>query len=309
MADDLLTVSDLVADAFDLSGQEISDLKNAAPLMSLLPIIESSNGTQHKYSKYTQEPVVGFRSENDGRDHDHSVDTIVTETLKILDFSWKVDKAVADAWRQGGASALIAREGNRHLQAALFMAEKQLIRGTTNAAAGFEGWEDNAAVDAVADAMVVNAGGTTASTQTSVYLIRASEVRPIVRPNGGIELGEVVTMEVSGATGTFPAYYTPACFWMAGMIGGAYSMSRIVNIHPSDSGAQLDDDLLADALAKFPAGRGPSHIVMNKSAQEMLRSSRTATNPTGSPAPLPDSAFNIPIVTTDAIVSTESVIS
>ncbi len=309
MADDLFTTADHLADAFDLSGDEVSDLKNAAPLMARLMAEPSSNGTTHKYSKYTQEPVVGFRGENDGRDHDHSVDTIVTETLKILDFSWKVDMAVADAWRQGGAQALIAREGARHLGAGLFQAEKQLVRGTNNAAAGFNGWEDNAAVDALADAMVINAGGTTASTQTSCYLIRTSEVMPVINPDGGFVLGDTVAMEVAGATGTFPAWYTPASVWMAAMIGGAFSMARIVNIHPSDAGAQLDDDNISEALELFPAGRPPDLIVMNMAAQGMLQRSRTATTTTGVPAPIPQDSFGIPILTTDAIVSTEAVVA
>lgn len=309
MANDYLAVADLVADAFDLSGQEIVDLKNSAPLMARLPYEVASNGATHKYSKYTQEPVVGFRAENDGREHDHSVDTVVTETLKILDFSWKVDKAVADAWRQGGAEALIAREGARHLGAAMFQAEKQLIRGTNNIAGGFNGWEDNGFIDAVADEMTVNAGGTTASVQTSVYFIKTSEVMPVVNPGEGIMLGDTVVMEVAGATGFYPAYYTPACVWMAGMIGGKYSMARICNINDATDSKPLTDDLLTQALELFPASQMPDLCVMNRAALSQLQRSRTTYSPTGQPAPFPQEAFGVPILVTDAIVSTEAVVS
>jgi hypothetical protein len=310
MANDLITVADLVADAYDLSGQEVSDLKNAAPLMGRLTAVLSSNGTQHKYSKYTQEPVVGFRTENDGRDFDHSVDTIVTETLKILDWSWAADKAVADAWRQGGAAAFVAREGARHMQAAMFKAEVQTINGTVGGdAAGFAGWADNGNVDALADEMVVNAGGTTIDINTSVYLIRTSEVFPVLRPLDGMELGQTIIQNMVGASGNFPAYYTPACAWLATQIGGLYSMARIVNVNGTDSGAALSDELIFDAVAKFPAGMSPDLIVMNRDAQAQLRASRTAYHPQGAPVPTPDSSAGIPILVTDAISNTEALIA
>ncbi|MBA7711875.1 hypothetical protein ES703_120842 [subsurface metagenome] len=37
-----------------------------------------------------------------------------------------------------------------------------------------------------------------------------------------------------------------------------------------------------------------------------LQDSRTATNPTGAPAPFPESAFNVPIFDTTAITNTEA---
>ena len=310
MADNLPTVADLVADAYDLSGQEISDLKNAAPLMSTLSAMPSSNGTEHKYSKYTTEPVVGFRTENDGRDFDHSVDEIVTVSLNILDWSWATDKAVADAWRQGGAPAYVAREGARHTQAAMFKAEVQTINGTIGGdAAGFAGWANNDAVNATSDEMVVNAGGTTADTQTSVYLIVRNEVFPVMRPNDGFMLGETVTQNFTGASGNYPAYYTPACTWMATQIGGIYSMARIVNVHPTDTDAALTDDMIYTAISRFPAGISPNLIVMNRQAQEQLRQSRLAYNPAGSPVMTPDSSGGVPILVTDAISNTEAVIA
>jgi hypothetical protein len=85
MANDYLTIADNVADACDLADNELVELKDAAPLLARIPMVESSNGATHKYSKRTANPVVGFRTENDGREFDHSVDTVVTVTLKILD--------------------------------------------------------------------------------------------------------------------------------------------------------------------------------------------------------------------------------
>lgn len=101
MADDLHGIADLIGDAFDLADIEVSDLLKASPLIAALTMEPSSNGTTHKYVKETGAPVVGFRAENAGRDMDSSDDTLVTVNLKILDFSWMSDVAVANAWRKG----------------------------------------------------------------------------------------------------------------------------------------------------------------------------------------------------------------
>jgi hypothetical protein len=40
-----------------------------------------------------------------------------------------------------------------------------------------------------------------------------------------------------------------------------------------------------------------------------LQASRTATNPTGAPAPFPENAFGIPIVVTDALPIDEATVN
>ena len=311
MADDLLTVSDLVADALDLSPAQVTDLSNAAPLFMNLPVTPSSNGTVHKYNKETGAPVVGFRAENAGREFDHSTDLVVNVTLKILDFSWMVDKAVADAWRRGGAAAKIAREGFRHLRSAFYEAEKQYIYGTGNAAAGFAGLTDNAQFNQLADAMVVNATGTTASTGSSCWLIRAGEdaISGVMIENNPIELGDTVVIDaVDGDGKHYPAYYTPGCAWVGLQIGGAYDAVRICNL-TQDSGKGLTDDLIYEGLSKFPGGRVPTHILMNRRSLRQLRESRTATNATGAPAPIPREVEGIPILVLESISSTEAIVT
>ena len=146
MANDLLTVSDFVADALDVDPTMTSEVLNGSPFVSRLPIGDTADGSEtHKYNKYTGAPVVGFRSVNAGRDYDHSVDTVVSVTCTILDFSWRVDYAAANAWRNGPED-LIAREGARHLAAALFKIEQQCIYGTDATlgdSSGFTGFLQN----------------------------------------------------------------------------------------------------------------------------------------------------------------------
>lgn len=313
MAYDPLAMADLVADALDLSNAEVTDLVQAVPFLNLLPMEMSSNGETHKYSKETGAPVVGFRAPNVGRDEDSSTDTVVTVTLKILDFSWSVDKAVADIWRKGGASALIAREGLRHIKAALVAFEKQLIYGATalGDASGFTGMIQATTVDALADALTINAAGTTADTASSCWAVRVgpNDLTGVVNGDGAISLGETVTQRmISSGSLAYPAYYTPGCTWLGMQVGSIYSMGRIVNL-TEDSGKGLTDDLIASLLSEFPTGKEPTHLLMNRRSLAQLRDSRTATNSTGAPAPFPTEAFGVPIVKVESIVNTEPLVA
>lgn len=320
MADDLHAIADLIGDAFDLADIEVSDLLRASPFVSLLPVQDSSNGTTHKYVKETAAPVVGFRAANAGRDMDSSDDTLVSIDLKILDFSWQVDQAVASSWRRG-KERYIAREGLRHLAAAFMAYEKQLINGVIGAsdsaaasgsAAGFLGFRDAATVNALADAMVVTAGAGTADVNSSVWGVRLAEdgVCGVMIPDAPFELGETVTQQRIVDPGTdnktLPTWYTPGFTWLGVQIGSAYDIGRIANLTTS---APLTDDLIAELLSRYPIGKYPTHLLMSRRSRKQLQDSRTATNATGAPAPFPTEAFGVPIVATDAISNTEELIA
>jgi len=307
MANDYLTVADLVAGAFDVEQTNTSDVLNQSPLVARMRRINpSGSNTVHKYRKYTGAPAVGFRSENDGRENDHSEDTVVTVNLKIADFSFSVDTASAEGDSQSTPEQVIAREGARHLQGILFKAEQQTIYGTgaDGDANGFSGFMNSTYLDALADTMVIDAGGTTADTASSLYAIRlgVDDVAMVTQPQ--IELGETTIQRVAGATGFYPAYWTPASVWLGLQMGGAYSVGRIANL-TADAGKGLTDDLIADLLSQFPAGMGPSLLVCSRRSLKQLQQSRTATNQTGAPAPFPSDSFNVPLITTDAIIDTE----
>ncbi len=307
MADDLLTISDMVADALDLSGNELNEVRAAAPVISMLPAVPSSNGLFHKYSVMTQLPNVDFREEYVGRDLDHSIDEIRSFELKHLDFSWKIDVATAQAWKKGKED-IIAREGRRHVMSTLFTLETQFINGTLGGkAGGFEGLANNSNLATLAGSdLVINAGGTGGS---SVYLMRVSDAENCMVYKGegmAVSLGETRIQDTLDGSGKhFPSYYTPAGSWFGAQYGALYSTARICNI---DASNPLTDDLIFDALERFPAGAGPNVMIMTKKTQEQLRKSRTATNTIGSPAPFVDSVAGVRIVTTDGISNSESAI-
>jgi hypothetical protein len=311
MADDLPQVSDMLADALDLSGAEISNILDRTPFLSRLPFVESSNGTTHKYITHTSHPTVGFVAENDGRDFDHSSDLAVTANLKILDFSFAVSKPTADAWRSGGAQAYIAREAQRHITAAMMALEDQVLN-STDGTNGFTGLATLGTLNGLADSMVVNAGGTTTDTASSVYLVNEGDsvgIAGVYKGDGpSVSLGETIVQNFTGANGNYPAYYTPGTAWFGLQVGGAYSVSRIANL-TEDSGKGLTDQLLFEGWKRHPIGQKPSVIVMNRRSQEQLRSSRTATNATGAPAPLPGDWEGVPIVVTDTLKEDEALLT
>lgn len=320
MADDLHAIADLIGDAFDLADIEVSDLLRSSPFLAALMMEPSSNGTTHKYVKETGAPVVGFRAPNAGRDMDHSEDTLVSIDLKVLDWSFLVDLAVAEAWRKGREHYL-AREAKRHLAATLLKFERQIINGIVGASdsafasgdsAGFAGFRDAGTVNGTGDTMVVNAAGATADTASSVWAVRIAEdgVCGVFKGDGAFEMKEtvVVNQVVNPGTDnkTFPAYYTPGFAWLGLQVGSAYDIGRVANLMASTQ--VLTDDLIAELLSRFPVDRRPTHLLMGRRSLKQLQDSRTATNATGAPAPFPAESFGVPIIVTDAITATEEVL-
>lgn len=312
MADSLMTVAGLIADRLDLSAAEVTDLLNAAPFVAQLPADESSNGTTHLYAKKTGAPVVGFRAANAGRAFSKSVDTLATVSLAILDWSFMVDKAVADAWRKGGSAGFIAREAQNHIQAALFAYEQQVWYGTgAGDSSGFTGICDVLSTIGSSHGMVLSANGSGTS-GTSVYAVRLTpnDMLGIYKGDGEpVEMGDTVTQNyVDGSGKNLPCYYTPACTWLALQLGSIYSVGRLADIS-TGVGETLNDNQLANLYSAFPSATPPTHFVMNRRSLAQLRSSRTATSQTGAPAPFPTEAHGVPIIVTDSISNSEALVS
>jgi hypothetical protein len=316
MAQDMLTLADMVTlNSAGIADIEVSDILDGAPVLRALIADMASHGTKHEYLKETGAPVVGFRAANTGRDYDSSIDELVTINLAILDATFAVDKALADAYQRGGAEAYLAKEARRHLRAAFFAVEKQFFQGTGLDANGFSGFCDATGLDKLNDAMVIGAGGTGGgSIYTSVYAIRSTPDRSnsvvVMGQNGEIEIGETQVVPVpeldsgSPLSKTYPGYYTPITGWVGLQLGSAYSVGRLANLNAA--AATLDDDLLSNLLELFPASAPPTMLVMHRQSRFQLQRSRTTFSPTGQAAPLPTEYEGIPIITTDAVSITEA---
>ena len=291
----------------NLADLDITDLLEDAPLLQVLFAQHASNGTLHKYLKQTTASSASFRAALDGATKTASADTLVTDTLAILDATFDTDVALADAYK-GGRDVWLQKELVRSLKASFFAAESQVIYGVGNDALGFSGLHDNAQLAAIAQPMVIEAAtaGSTESSQTSVYLLRSGkdDCSFILGNDGKIVADEDPTIikKDGSSTGTFPALYVAVTGYSGFQIGGAYSAARICNIETA-----LTDDDMANGLALFPASRPANLIVMNRAARNLLRKSKTATNPTGKAAESPKEFDDIPIVVTDAVISTEAV--
>ena len=305
MADDYYTSAQLIQ--FNESDLEfdVSDVLNDAPVLAALSAF-SVPGTQLLYMKQTAAPASNFRLLNDGVDNDVATYTQVSVDLAIADASFNIDIAAAEGYRLG-AAAFIALQMRNHMQSMMASIEDEIINGGhTN---GFASLSDE--LDAVADETVISAGGTTADTGSSVYLIRSgfNDTQVAWGNEGVIEAKDTTIVRTSGSTtGTFPSYYTAVTGYCGLIYGSSYSAGRIA-ILTEDSGKGLTDALIAEALSKFPAGRGPNMLAMNRRSLFQLQNSRTATNATGAPAPYPAEAFGVPIIVTDQISSTEALIS
>ena len=307
MADSFMTTAEVTKfNDSDLDVGIISDVLDDAPVLARLAA-RSIAGYTYKYLKRTANPTTGFRTENDGRDLNLGTYSTVTVTLAILDASFGVDVAVAQSDERGW-SAMLGTQAIDHLRSAMAKAEDEILNGDN--ANGFDSCADQT-TGHIGGSMNVNAAGTTADTASSVYLVNTgiSDCHVVWGQNGVIDVGETTIQKFAGSsTGSYPAYYTPVTSWCGLQVGGAYSLGRICNI-TEDSGKGLSDALISQAISKFPAGRGPSFMAMNRRSLQQLQASRTATSPSGAPAAFPDSAFGIPIVVTDSLSETEALLS
>tara|TARA_R100000008_G_scaffold62445_1_gene39704 strand:+ start:614 stop:1531 length:918 start_codon:yes stop_codon:yes gene_type:complete len=305
MADDYVTSAKIIE--FNDSNLEfdVSDVLNDAPVLANLSAF-SVDGTQLKYMRQDTDPVVGFRTLNAGVDNDVSTWTQKTVSLAIADGSFNIDIAAAEGYRLGPA-AFIAMQMRNHMKALMFKIEDELINGDNTD--GFSSLADE--LDALADTTVIGAGGTTADTGSSCYLIRTgfNDVQVAWGQQGVIEAKDTTIVRTADSSSKhFPSYFTAVTGYVGLIYGSSYSAGRICNL-TEDSGKGLTDDLISQALSKFPASRPPNMLAMNRRSLQQLQASRTATNATGAPSPFPSEAFGIPIVVTDAISSTEALVS
>lgn len=261
------------------------------------------SGVNYNTSVRTGLPTVGFRSANEGVTPATSTYINRLNSCNILNAFVEADKVVADS-AEGGAAGYMALEAVGILQNAYITAGKQFFYGVDNDAKGYAGL--TALVDS---SMVVDALGDDADECTSAYLVRFGprNLTWIYGNNSVLEVGDMTTQRLTDSSGNvFTGYQVELLTRIGLALHNKYSIARICNI---DTAKPLTDDLIAEALAKFPIGGEPNAIFVNRRGRSMLQQSRTATNVTGAPAPFPTEAFGIPVYATESIGDTEAVVS
>lgn len=321
----------------------LEDTLTYAPELSALmgrPI----NGTQYKTTHRTL-PTVGFRIANNGSD---TVKGTYRQELKetaIIDAQMQLDTAVSDAEGDGtGPEAAIEDlkfdEAQGVIMATYITVGAQMYYGTSNDANGFQGISAycpnlNAAKNT--SPVVVGAGGTTSSVQSSAYLVweNIRGAHFIFGKNRGLTmLPEWRIQQVLGLNSKpLTAYVNNLQGWIGFAVNHPLSVGRIANINKATDSKPLTDAIVAQALSYLPLQMrtevntnlnngapnkfGPGlKLFINGITAYGLQASRTSTTdkaggldsaqryPT-----LPTESNGVPIVITDSIVNTEAVLT
>lgn len=285
----------------NLAGFEASELVQPSQFYNVLPWFPASNGTQHKWTVETAAAGAAFRAVNNGVVNGAGSEKLVTADLKYLDCSWKRDVMLGKGYNKG-RGAYLERQTMKALNAGLAKSEQVLIQGTTYDANGPDGLDD-----LVQDSMKLDAGGA-GGTHVYMMILGEDDVAGILGNGGVFEASEVSEVPIITDASTGASYQADAQGlggFVCLQVAGKYSLAMAYNIDGT-TGNVVDDNLLADLYAKFPsdrldAVRQRGCILMSSTGLKQLRASRTATNPTGAPAPYPTDWMGIPIVISDGI--------
>ena len=258
-------------------------------------------------------PTVGFRGVNQGSKPSASTFENRLYEAFLMNPKWFCDKADADAY-EDGAPAYIAMEGVGMMEASMLTLSKQFYYGATGAdTMGFPGVSDvvdpNMAISA-------EATGTSAAACSSVWAVRwgIRDVSWLWGNNGQLLLSPVVEIpnfqDPNDATKYFTAYHQEILSRPGLQVASKWSCARLYNVGKNtDTGKTLTDKLLGQLKSLFPPQSPPHAYLMTVRSREQLRSSRTATNPTGAPAPTPTDYEGVPILATNGISDTEAIIA
>jgi hypothetical protein len=263
-------------------------------------------GINYRVNVRTALPTMAFRAANQGTASTKSTyENRLTECYNLNPI-WQCDKAVADS-HIDGAAAYIALEGSAMTLSAFQWASSQFYYGnavgTGNDVNGFPGL-----IQGYNTANIIDAGGTTANTGSSVWMVKFGPTycQWVVGQNGNMSLTDVVEQILFDTNSLpYPGYVQSLMVRLGLQFGNTKTIVRIKKL-TADNLCTLTDKMISDALALFPAGYEPDVMFMTRRSRSQLRDSRTATNPTGQPAPIPEEAFGVPIAVTDGISNTES---
>ncbi|HZZ28476.1 MAG TPA: hypothetical protein VFE46_10785 [Pirellulales bacterium] len=262
-------------------------------------------GLGYKTLVRTNLPTAAFRNANEGTALVKSTyENRVVECYR-LNPQWEADKSVADAY-EDGAQAWIALEAEGIMRGAFIQLSSQFYYGTGTGGdtKGFPGLL--AAYDSTN--MVVDAAGTTDNVASSVWGVKwgPKDVQWVYGQNGDLTVTDLSVVRVTDSNSNpYSAYRQELLAYPGLQVGNIKGIGRIKKL-TTDSGKGLTDSLLSDLYSKFAVGYRPDMWLMNRRSLDQLRNSRTATNPTGAPAPIPTDSLGIPIIVTDGITSTET---
>jgi hypothetical protein len=301
-----MTLLDIaIANNASMGADLIEETQRAVPEVAM-GAARTIRGIIYKTRVRTALPAVSFRRYGEGNAAQKSIWELRSFDCHVLNPRWETDVAIAQA-NEDGPEAAIADEAIGQMQGALITLGKQFYYGATSGigdALGMPGLIDQ--YDATN--MVVDAGGTTANTGTSVWAVKwgPQGVEWLWGNGGQLQMSDVQIQRVLDANNNpFDAYCQTLLARPGLKTGAKYCLGRIKKL-TDDSGKGLTDALLSQLYQKFPVGWAPDVFFATRRAIGQLQRSRTATTATGTQAPIPTDWQGIPIVPTDSISDTEA---
>jgi hypothetical protein len=293
----------------------IEENQTVAPDVMAFPA-RTIRGTSYKIGVRKSYPGVGFRTANGGTTYTKSefVNRLI-ETF-ILSGNVRADVAVAGAYEDGPEAWKLV-EASGVMAQSLIELGSQIYYGKSTDANGFPGLQEiHEAYSATLTApLTVDALGTSAGTGSSVYGVKfgAQDCQLIFGTGNAFELGDWFQQMVNDGTAgqDYLAHVASLNAWVGLQVGSVYSVGRIRDL-TADAGRGLTDALVAELLSKYPIGKTPDALFMNRRSAYQLQisrspSSNTSGNAATTPfAALPTSSMGIPIIITDSILSTEA---
>lgn len=289
-----------------------------SPEAQLVPF-RTIAGTSYRTGIRTGLPTAGFREANNGWTPSKSSFKNKIVECYIFGGRIEVDKAVADA-HEDGAEAWQAVEAEGVMQSAMREFGSQMYYGTSNEADGFPGLKSVTTFGGSTtsgDSLTVNAGGSTATTASSVYAVKFGEreTMGVIGRNGAFDLPPFIIESITGEDSKkHMGYVSEINAWIGLQLINENAVRRIANL-TADSGKGLSDSLLADLLDTFPVGYVPDAIMVSRRSRTQLHKSRTVVlqgsgkSRPDQPvlAPTPTEYDGIPIIVTDSILDTDAI--
>lgn len=259
-------------------------------------------------------PDAGFRAAGQQRIYSAAVLANYTVNCYNLDASWILDCAQG-RMSDWGAEFAVSLMTQTSLKAALMRLAKQTWYGQYAADAGFNGL--SSFIGGVVDdnnnpVMTVDANpGTSVTDGSKVFAVRTGmdSIQYAWGRDGELVVDDVGVQQVGDATSGASYYHQQIAGYVGLQITNKYAAGMITNLSAGAGANGLNDNLIYQLLEKFPAGQTPQAFFMSRRSLMQLRQSRTATNATGAPAPIPREVEGIPIYVTDAIINTEGAAS
>lgn len=263
-------------------------------------------GTSYKTLARTALPTTQFRNVNEGVEPTKSTYQNKLVECFYLDGQMELDVAAAQADEQGEDHAK-SIEADGHAQAAMQKIGTQVWYGTGSPgdAKGFPG-----AVSVVDSSYVLDAGGTTATTGSSVYGVRFGTkfATMIFGRNTVLSVGEWRKQTITRSSKEMTAWKNSLEGWLGVQWVNKDALCRLKDA-TADSGKTVTDAILAQLLSQLKWV--PDVWFMSRRSRYQIQVARAAGSNTsgnsGMPfAALPSESNGIPIVVTDSIVNTET---